>query len=91
VQHSNLPKIIGISVLSISTMVLPLTLSASAQVTNPGVERTDVYEDDDSDWGWLGLIGLAGLAGLAGKKRHTPTTTNTYQDNDPVTRSNYRE
>jgi MYXO-CTERM domain-containing protein len=89
VQRFNIPKIIGVSVLSLSTILLPLTLPASAQVTNPGVDREDVYEDNDSDWGWLGLIGLAGLAGLAGKKRQTTTTT--YQDSDPVTRANYRE
>jgi LPXTG-motif cell wall-anchored protein len=90
-QRLNVAKIIGISVFSLSTIVLPLTLPVSAQVTNPQVDRTDVYDDDDnSDWGWLGLIGLAGLAGLAGRKRNTHTTT-TYQDSDPVTRSNYRD
>lgn len=31
--------------------------------------RTVVREDDDTDWGWLGLLGLLGLAGLIPKKR----------------------
>lgn len=32
------------------------------------VERV-VAQDNDTDWGWLGLLGLAGLAGLIPKKR----------------------
>jgi MYXO-CTERM domain-containing protein len=28
-------------------------------------------EDDNFDWGWLGLLGLLGLAGLAGKKNNS--------------------
>jgi MYXO-CTERM domain-containing protein len=87
-QSSNLPKIIGVGVLSLSTILLPLNLSASAQVVNPDTDTEDIYEDNDSDWGWLGLIGLAGLAGLAGRKRQEHTT---YQDTEPVTRSRYRE
>lgn len=31
--------------------------------------RVVVREDDDTDWGWLGLLGLLGLAGLIPKKR----------------------
>jgi MYXO-CTERM domain-containing protein len=31
--------------------------------------RTVVREDNDTDWGWLGLLGLLGLAGLIPKKR----------------------
>lgn len=72
-KSSSLFKVTAVSLLTAVTMILPLTLSANAQVTAPGVEAVEVYEDDDFDWGWLGLIGLAGLAGLAGKKRSEPT------------------
>ncbi len=40
-------------------------------------------EDNNSDWGWLGLLGLAGLAGLRRPKhetvdhRYEPTTAST--------------
>ena len=69
-QRSNLSKIIGAGVLTLSTAIMPSTLPASAQVVAPGIEREVIYEpeDDDFDWGWLGLIGLLGLAGLGGKK-----------------------
>jgi MYXO-CTERM domain-containing protein len=89
VKRSNLAKIIGIGFISLSTIMLPLTMSVSAQVNNPNTDSEDVYEDNDMDWGWLGLLGLAGLAGLAGRKREEPTRR--YPDTDPVTRTGYRE
>ncbi|MBW4534371.1 MAG: WGxxGxxG-CTERM domain-containing protein [Pleurocapsa minor HA4230-MV1] len=54
--------------------ITPLALPVSAQGTQPN-EPTVVYEnqDDDFDWGWLGLFGLLGLAGLAKKNRQEPT------------------
>lgn len=69
-KYSRLSQIIGAGILSLTMIVAPLTLPASAQVI---VEREGIYEDNDFDWGWLGLIGLVGLAGLAGKKRQTVT------------------
>lgn len=72
-KNSFLLKVTAASLLTAATAILPLTLSANAQVTAPEVEAEEIYEDDDFDWGWLGLIGLAGLAGLAGKKRSEPT------------------
>jgi hypothetical protein len=77
-KHSNLFKVISASVFTLSTVIMPLALPASAQVDpvdNPpeAVVRDRVYEDDGFDWGWLGLIGLFGLAGLGGKKRQEPT------------------
>ncbi|MUL39517.1 WGxxGxxG family protein [Gloeocapsopsis dulcis] len=72
-KNSFLLKVTAASLLTATTAILPLTLSANAQVTTPEVEAEEIYEDDDFDWGWLGLIGLAGLAGLAGKKRSEPT------------------
>ncbi|PMB45568.1 hypothetical protein CEN39_27015 [Fischerella thermalis CCMEE 5201] len=74
-----------------STAIMPLTLPATAQV-EPGVgepsEHIEIYEDDDFDWGWLGLIGLVGLFGLAGKSsrllatayREPSTVRNEYRD-----------
>jgi len=73
-KRSNLSKVIGAGVLTLSMAIVPLTLPASAQLLEPGVEREGIYEtEDDFDWGWLGLIGLFGLAGLGGRKRQEPT------------------
>jgi len=54
-KRSNLFRIIGASVLTLSTATVPLTLPASAQVVEPGIEREGIYEteDDGFDWGWL--------------------------------------
>jgi len=38
-KRSNLFRIIGASVLTLSTATVPLTLPASAQVVEPGIER----------------------------------------------------
>jgi MYXO-CTERM domain-containing protein len=46
------------------------------RVTQMPMER----EDDDMDWGWIGLLGLAGLLGLRGRERYdrvNRTTTRT--------------
>jgi LPXTG-motif cell wall-anchored protein len=93
VQYSNLPKVLGASILSLSMVVLPLTLSASAQVNTPSAEPEGVYENDDnnSDWGWLGLLGLIGLAGLGGKKRHENITTSSHDTTTPLGRTGYRD
>lgn len=92
----NLSKAIGISALSLSLSMLPMIRPASAQVPDAGTDpavTTDVEEDDDFDWGWLGLLGLIGLAGLAGRKRHDEPTV--YRDpNVTATRTGgttYRE
>ncbi|AFZ30654.1 hypothetical protein Glo7428_2126 [Gloeocapsa sp. PCC 7428] len=72
-KNSFLLKVTVASLLTVTTTILPFSLSANAQGVAPGVVSEEVYEDDDFDWGWLGLIGLFGLAGLAGKKRSEPT------------------
>ena len=41
------------------------------QVTAP---QTGMADDDDTDWGWVGLLGLAGLLGLR-RRDHVDTTT----------------
>ena len=33
--------------------------------------RTTAADDNDMDWGWLGLLGLIGLAGLFNRNRET--------------------
>ncbi|AFY66309.1 WGxxGxxG family protein [Geitlerinema sp. PCC 7407] len=67
---SNLTKLMGIGLLSISLGVLPMAQSASAQnAPEDTTPSADVQANDAFDWGWLGLLGLIGLAGLAGKKR----------------------
>ncbi|MCU0534439.1 MAG: WGxxGxxG-CTERM domain-containing protein [Hydrococcus sp. Prado102] len=90
-QRAKLFKIVGVSLFSLSTAIMPLAMPASAQVNAPGTSevetRTD-YRDDGFDWGWLGLLGLIGLAGLAGKKRNEPTA---YREPDVVNRTTYRE
>lgn len=78
----NLTTAIGAGALTLSMAVLPLTLPASAQnTTEPGVTtspntttNTTTYEDNNFDWGWLGLLGLLGLAGLAGRGRREEAT-----------------
>ena len=62
----------------VATGLLGLTLAvvasdqATAQVDEPRrvVVETD---DDDFDWGWLGLLGLLGLGGLM-RRDHGHTT-----------------
>jgi MYXO-CTERM domain-containing protein len=92
---SNVTKTIGAGVLTLSMAVLPLTVPATAQVTDaPRTDaplRTTAYDRNDVDWGWLGLVGLFGLAGLAGRRRDEEPTR--YRDpNTPgATSSSYRD
>jgi MYXO-CTERM domain-containing protein len=66
----------GLAVLPLAAQ--PTTPSPSAPDMNPDRPRTTEMpratdmDDDDFNFGWLGLLGLAGLAGLSRKKRvHT--------------------
>ena len=99
-KHSNLSKIVGAGVLSLSMAILPLTMPASAQTgtgtgtteTAPSTtgdtmqnQGTDSAERGDRDFDW-GWLGLIGLAGLAGlaRKREEPVR---YRDPaDPANR-----
>lgn len=95
---STFSKLIGASVIAASLAFVPLTLPSQAQNTAPGtsternsnVDATGPIrantEDDNNNWGWLGLIGLAGLAGLA-RKRHTETVHNINDDPNVGVRS----
>lgn len=72
-------KICYTALVALSLTALPVV--ATAQDIGPG--GTAVAEDrndDDTDWGWIGLAGLLGLAGLMRRDRHhdahrTGTTT----------------
>lgn len=91
---SNISKVIGASVIAASVAV-SFNLPASAQTetaprTTDTTTRQETYnttQNDDFDWGWLGLLGLGGLAGLAGRKR---TETVTYRDPNDVRSTTYR-
>ncbi len=76
----------------IRTGVFALCLAAVAPITatyaqnsttnssNTTVRTTEVRQQRDFDWGWLGLLGLAGLLGLMPKKRVVETTVHREQD-----------
>lgn len=100
-KRSNLSKMLGASLLTVSLATLPAVMPASAQ-TNSSPNRTDTTTTDtnrsqgvdyntrgdrDFDWGWLGLLGLAGLAGLARPKREDNVR---YREPDEVSRPGAR-
>lgn len=97
-KRSDLSKVVGAGVLSVSLALVPLTLPSYAQ-TSPGSgagttsptgdtttqQSTESEQGDrDFDWGWLGLLGLGGLAGLARKKQETHVA---YREPDEVGRT----
>lgn len=48
--------------------------SETAQTNNPPVTNTtdkneNLYEDDDMNWGWIGLLGLLGLMGMKKQRK----------------------
>lgn len=61
-----------------TTLAAPSFAQAPMTLAQTAIENDELVEDDDSDWGWLGLLGLIGLAGLAGRSRKERPTT--YQD-----------
>lgn len=65
-------KKIAILFLTTATAGMLLTVSPiSAQTpSDPGTTTMsdDTRDDDDTDWGWIGLLGLAGLLGLRGRR-----------------------
>lgn len=86
-MNSKLTKLVSASALSLGLAVLPATI-ASATTTTTGTDPIDPTievreEDNNFDWGWLGLLGLLGLAGLAGRKEE-PTR---YREPEVTTRT----
>lgn len=82
-KRSDLSKVVGAGVLSLSLAIVPLALPASAQTSSPEsnaptMDTTPFQEtkDDNNNWGWLGLLGLIGLANLFRK----PKEPVVYQD-----------
>lgn len=77
--------------LGLSLLVLASAAPAAAQTDNANGNarradatdnrRDDRREDDNTDWGWLGLLGLAGLLGLMPRK-----TAHVVRDRDPLDR-----
>lgn len=57
---------------SLSFTIFAQNNANNTRTEERGAERaqtTRVVEEDDTDWGWIGLLGLLGLAGLIPKKR----------------------
>lgn len=86
-KRSDLSKVVGAGVLTLSLAILPLSLPASAQTggdsntttedtSKPTIDTTPFQEtkDDHNNWGWLGLIGLIGLANLFRKPKEADAT-----------------
>mgnify|MGYP003547174575 FL=1 len=71
---SHLYKLSGAGLLATSLAVIPFSALGQAQTETDSTEVVTT-EDDNSDWGWLGLLGLLGLAGLAGKNKHRDNST----------------
>jgi MYXO-CTERM domain-containing protein len=40
-----------------------LRVATAQGAPDPGVKQPVTDDDDDADWGWIGLLGLAGLLG----------------------------
>ena len=72
-KHYDFSTFVRASMLALCLGVLASGMTAYAQTnTNTAATnttRTVVREDDDTDWGWIGLLGLVGLAGLIPRKR----------------------
>ena len=100
-KASSVSKFVGASVIAASLAILPLTVSVQAQTDNNAADTNtqttgqadtaNTYDDNNFDWGWLGLLGLAGLAGLLPKKRQETVYRSNNDPNVGVgTRSDYR-
>lgn len=80
-KSRNTSRWIRNSALFVALSILSLTTAAFAQTANQanvnatGSENRVMARDDDDDtnWGWVGLLGLAGLLGLLPKKREVVT------------------
>jgi MYXO-CTERM domain-containing protein len=63
---------VGAGLLGVGLSLVAFTPEAAAQVDAPTRVVTD-NDDDDFDWGWLGLLGLLGLGGLMRRDPHHTT------------------
>lgn len=103
-KRSNLSKIVGTSLVSLSLATLPVVLPAAAQTnttptspygtnnttveTNPS-QGVDYTNRGDRDFDW-GWLGLLGLIGLAGLARPKREENVRYRDPDEVSRPGAR-
>ncbi len=78
----------ALAALMIALAISPIAASAQDSGTTPpsstmsspsagGGMGGTVEEDNDTDYGWIGLLGLLGLAGLMRRNRHDDHTTRT--------------
>ena len=52
------------------------TGQATTGQTTDTAATTNRNDDNETDWGWIGIIGLAGLAGLMRRRDPVSTRTN---------------
>jgi hypothetical protein len=88
---SPLYKLSSTGLLAIALTLIPFQAPGQAQTETPA-DSVEVVtpENDNFDWGWLGLLGLIGLAGLTGKNKHRDSHTHPEAENIqpfPETRS----
>ncbi len=103
-KRSNLSKVVGASVLSLSVALLPLSMPAHAQSgggaggstggstsgSTSGSTTTGTTDSTrNNDFDW-GWLGLLGLIGLAGLTGRNRTEPARYRDPDEVTRPGSR-
>lgn len=84
-RSSKLTKVVATTIFSLSiATAYPAFAQTNTEGTTilPQTGTTTYAEEDDMDWGWLGLLGLGGLAGLMGRKKEHHTE---YRDVDRVT------
>lgn len=72
---SSLRKFLASILLTMGLLVAGFAAPAFAQVTDDPATTVTTDDDNDFDWGWLGLLGLIGLAGLAGRRDRDRVTT----------------
>lgn len=83
-KHFNVFKFarVGALVLCLTVLAAVSAFAQNGNTSGTSATRTETrtVENNDTDWGWLGLLGLAGLLGLLPKKRtvevHENRTTN---------------
>lgn len=74
-KRSTIPVLVAAAILLGSATLLNAQQQPPEPVEPATSPETTVTQEDDWDWGWLGLFGLLGLGGLAGLRRHETTGT----------------